>query len=112
MATILQLKVNGISYNYPSSTKITEITQKEYDELLPLMKVIIDSKKKDIWNFNKVKQLDWSYTKNDWVHEYVIKKRYPGFEKEIDKLMNYVPSNIDGIESFELLRTETLDKLV
>ena len=113
MSTTIQLKVNGRSYEYPNPTKITEITQEEYDELLPLMKIIIDLKKKNIWNFNKVTRLVWSDTTNEWVRDYVIKKSYPEeFHKEIDKLMKYVPDNIDGINSFELLKIETLDKLV
>lgn len=108
---ILQLKVNGISYEYSNSTKITEITQEEFDELLPLMKEIIEAKNEDIWNFNLSTDLDFDPLKGKWVEYYKIKTSYPKFNKEIDKLVKYIPSHIDGIESFELLRTETLKQI-
>lgn len=113
MASILKLQVNGVSYERPNATKITDISQEEYDELLPLMTAIIGTKAKTQWNFNRYTELVWDYTKNDWVRDYSIKKQYPAtFHKEIDKLMKYVPENMDGIDSFVLMKVETLNKVV
>lgn len=109
MAIILQLKVNVFSYKLGQLSKTTKITQELYDELKPLMRDIMEYKKTDRYNFSRATAL--YIEDNRWVTKYKVEKIYSAHADKIEKFMKFVPQHVDGIYSFELIKTETVDTI-